>query len=87
MIKAKKPSQTRILYRGKQYKLFETLENKSWAETDARYYRTAPGRFTRDNYTNSIVVDLGKEAGRLRYGVFIAKGRKIPKRLKEWGGL
>ena len=25
----------------------------------------------------SLVVDLGKDAGRLRYAVFIAKGRKI----------
>ena len=87
MIKAKKPSQTRILYRGKWYTLLESLEKKAWAETDAKYYRTAQGRFTRDNYTNAIVVDLGKQAGRVRYGVFTAKGRKIPKRLKEWGGL
>ena len=77
MIKAKKPDQTRISFRGKIYDKFNELRRKASAEKEAKELRTFDGRVHRYNYTNAIVVDLGKEAGIMRYAVFVAQGKKI----------
>lgn len=77
MLKAKSPDTTRISYRGSIYKIYDAYPTKGGANSTARGLRTLKGRVDRDYYTNAIAVDLGKDAGRLRYGVFISRGRRI----------
>lgn len=77
MIKAKRYDQTRIVYKGSVYSIQDAYSGKSGAESAAKDLRTLQGRLYPMNYTKAIVVDLGKEAGRLRYAVFTTKGRKI----------
>lgn len=77
MIKAKNSDQTRITYSGSVYSVHDAYPTKAGAEGCAKDLRTLQGRVYPNTYTKAIVVDLGKDAGRLRYAVFIAKGRKI----------
>ena len=77
MLKAKKPDQSTYLYNGKRYSIYDAYPGKSAATNAAKDLRTLQGRVHTNTYTRAIVVDLGKEAGRLRYAVFIAKGRPI----------
>ena len=77
MIKAKKPDQTRISYGGSLYGIHDAYPTPAGANGCARDLRTLQGRIYPNNYTKAIVVDLGTDAGRLRYAVFVAKGRKV----------
>lgn len=77
IIKAKTPDQTRITYRNSVYSLFDAFLTKSEANNKTHKLRTLEGRTHANNYTKAVVVDLGEDAGRLRYGVFVAKGRAI----------
>ena len=77
MFKAKKPDQTRYMYQGKVYGIYATFPSKSGATNTAKHTRTLQGRVHTNTYTRAIVVDLGADAGRLRYAVFTAKGRPI----------
>lgn len=77
MMKAKKPDQTQIVCGGSAYTIHHAYPTKVGADGHAKDLRTLRGRQYPNNYTKAIVVDLGKDAGRLRYAVFIAKGRKI----------
>ena len=76
-IKAKHAEQSRISYRGSSYTIQEAYPTKTGANSCACDLRTLQGRLYPNNFTKAIVVDLGEKAGRLRYAVFIAKGRKI----------
>jgi len=67
----------RFNYRGTIYNIFDARETKADANDEAKELRTLRGRVHPNNYTKVVVRDLGKESGRLRYGIFIAKGRKI----------
>lgn len=75
MLKAKRPDQTRVFYRGKWYSIWDAFPSKSMAGSTAAEIRTQ----THDNIhrTRAVVVDLGKDAGRLRYAIFTAKGVPI----------
>ena len=77
MIKAKKSDQTRIMYGGSMYSIHDAYPTKAGANGYAEDLRTLQGRLYPNNYTKAIVVDLSKDAGRLRYAVFTAKGRKV----------
>ena len=77
MLKARTPDQSRITYGGKIYSIHDAYPKRGMAESYAKDLRTLQGRVYSSNYTNAIVVDLGSGAGRLRYAVFVAKGRKI----------
>jgi len=77
MIKAKSPDTTRVASGGIVYKIEDAYPTAGGANSTARGLRTLKGRIHPNNYTKAVVVDLGKDAGRLRYGVFVAKGRKI----------
>jgi hypothetical protein len=77
MIKAKNPDQTRITYSGSVYSIDDAYSTKVGTEGRAKDLRTLQGRVYPNTYTKAVVVDMGKDAGRLRYAVFIAKGRKI----------
>jgi len=77
MIKAKKSDQIRIRYGGSVYSIYDAYPTKAGANSCAKDLRTLQGRIYPNNYTKAIVVDLGADAGRLRYAVFVAKGRKI----------
>ena len=77
MIKAKSADTSRIIYRGSVYKIYDAYPTRVGAEGSARDIRTLQGRVDRDYYTNAVVVDLGRNAGRLRYGLFISRGRRI----------
>ena len=75
--RAKSPDTTRYAFRGHIYSIYDAYENVQTAKASARDLGTQAGRMYKDNMTLAIVVDLGKEAGRLRYGVFTAKGARV----------
>jgi len=76
-IKAKHANQSRINYRGRLYTIEDAYPTKEGAYVRVTHLRTLKGRLYPNNYTKAIVVDLGVDAGRLRYAVFTAKGRRI----------
>jgi len=67
----------RFNYRGTIYNIYDAMPTKDMANDAAKDLRTLGGRVHPNNYTKVAVRDFGKESGRLRYGIFIAKGRKI----------
>ena len=75
--RAKSPDTTRYLFRGHVYSIYDAYENVQTAKAYARDLGTQSGRIHPNNMTLAIVVDLGPEAGRLRYGVFVARGMRI----------
>jgi len=77
MIKAKSADTARVAYGGSVYRIYDAYPTKSGANGTARGLRTLGGRIDRDYRTKAVVVDLGKDAGRLRYGIFVAKGKRI----------
>lgn len=77
MIKAKSANTSRVAYGGSVYKIYDAYPTKGGASGAARDIRTVKGRIDRDYRTKAIVVDLGKDAGRLRYGLFVARGKRI----------
>jgi len=76
MIKAS-ANTTRLTRNGKTYRIYDAYQTKAYADKTAKGLRTLQGRVHKSNYTSAIVVDLGKSAGRLRYAIFIASGKKI----------
>lgn len=78
MIKARKPDITRVWHDNLFYKIEDAYPDKEMAERTAQEMRgnifPAPGK---RYYCKTVVVDLGPNAGRLRYGIFIAKGKEI----------
>ncbi len=77
MIKAKSADISRVSYGGSIYKIYDAYPTKAGANGAARGLRTLQGRVDRDYRTKAVVVDLGSDAGRLRYGVFVAKGKRV----------
>lgn len=77
MFKAKNSDQTRYMYRGRVYSIYDAFPGKREATNLAKDLRTLQGGTHMNAYTRAIVVDLGTDAGRLRYAVFTAKGRPI----------
>lgn len=77
MIKAKSANITRIAYGGVVYRIEDAYPTKAGANSAARGLRTLQGRLDRNYRTKAITVDLGKDAGRLRYGVFVARGKRV----------
>ncbi|MFA5745669.1 MAG: hypothetical protein WCX79_00055 [Candidatus Paceibacterota bacterium] len=75
--RAKSPDTTRYAFRGHIYSIYDAYENVQTAKASARDLGTQAGRTYPNNMTLAIVVDLGPEAGRLRYGVFVAKGARV----------
>ena len=76
-MKSKDPNASRIRYRGKLYEIHDAFPTKTGASGEARGLRTLKGRIHQHHRTLAIVVDLSTEAGRLRWGVFVARGEKI----------
>lgn len=77
MFKAKNPDQSTYTYDGKRYSIYDAFPSKSMAVNAASDLRTLQGRVHANTYTRAITVDLGRDAGRLRYAVFTATGRPI----------
>ena len=77
MIKAKSANVTRVVFAGSVYKIYDAYPTKAGANGAARGLRTLAGRVDRDYRTKAVVVDLGPDAGRLRYGVFVTKGKRV----------
>jgi|GEM_PF-3015619 hypothetical protein len=78
MLEARSPDITRIAFRGAYYKIWDAFPSISMAEQTAEDMRKAPYPDAVANHRCKVVtVDLGPAAGRLRYGVFIAKGARM----------
>jgi len=75
--KAKSPDATRYKLGAHVYSIYDAYENAQSAKAAARDLGTYAGRMDANYRTLAIVVDLGKEAGRLRYGVFVTKGARV----------
>ena len=77
MITAKDLDITRVRYKGRFYTIDDAFYSKTYAEEVAKHMRKDSYPGSTGNYRcRVVVVDLGSEAGRLRYGIFIAKGAK-----------
>lgn len=76
-MKAKSADVSRIAYRGATYRIYDAYPTKGGASSTVRGLQTKQGRIDRDYYTKAIAVDLGADAGRLRYAVFVARGHKV----------
>lgn len=75
MISAKNPDVTKVKYYNRSYEIYDAFPGRKGAEQAATDMRISPYPLsTKDLICKAIVVDLGPDAGRLRYGIFIAKG-------------
>lgn len=75
MLSTDNPGITRYRFRGAYYQIYDAYPSATTADEVAADMRSAPFPLSPGNYAcKAIVVDLGPEAGRLRYGIFIAKG-------------
>lgn len=72
MFKARNPDQTTYTYRGKRYEIYDAFPSARGANSAAKDIRGASSRDFRYPAGRAITVDLGKNAGRLRYAVFVA---------------
>lgn len=77
MIKASSPNQTRVHYNGSYYQIYDAMPNYELAKATAADMRSAPYPCVGNYRCKVVIVDLGEDAGRLRYGLFIAKGDKM----------
>lgn len=69
------PDQTRIPHDGKVYAIYDAYPNLQMAKEVAEDYRSQPYPLDSRRYRcRAIVADLGRDAGRLRWAIFIAKG-------------
>ena len=75
---------TRLTFGGRVYRIYDAMPSKSLARSTAKGLRTLMGRAHPRNMTLARMVDLGKRAGRLRYAVYIAAGRRLPR--SQWSG-
>ncbi len=73
MLKATDPDQETIRYRGKVYRIEDAFPSAEMAVDAAENARR---NIDRGHYIRAVTVDLGKNAGRLRYAIFVVKGRK-----------
>lgn len=72
MIRATRPDISRISYRGNVYKIEDAYPQPDMAEEYAYELRTAKRSLIHPyGRCGAIAVDLGPDAGRLRYGVFV----------------
>lgn len=70
-------NETRRKFDGKIYEIYDAYPNREGARDAAKDLRTFQGRVHKDHFTLARTVDLGVNAGRLRYAVYIAKGKPI----------
>ena len=78
MITAKRPDVMRIVYKSQVYKIYDAFPSHKIAEeaaADMRRYPHPNYCYARRYNCKVVVVDLGPDAGRLRYALFIAKGQ------------
>ncbi len=75
--KARSAEQMIYYQSGNMYRIYDAYPSADIAQDAAKDLRTLQGRVHATAMTRAIVVDLGPDAGRLRYAVFIAKGDKI----------
>ena len=75
-IKAEHARQTQINYGGSSYNIEGKYMSRAAAYKHVLNLRTNRGSIYPNHYTKAIVVDLGYYAGTLRFGVFVAEGRK-----------
>jgi len=78
MLEARSPDITRIAFRGAYYEIWDAFPSIRMAEQTAEDMRQAPyPNAVAKHRCKAVTVDLGPAAGRLRYGVFIAKGARM----------
>lgn len=83
VLKAKSPDQSRISYNGSYYQIYDSMPSLEMAKETAADMRKAPYPLSTGNFRCKVViVDLGEDAGRLRYGLFVAKGEIVAKKSK-----
>jgi len=70
---AKRPDITTFNWLGRVYKIEDAFETPQAAVALVRAFRAGKATLFPHNKTLAIYVNLGKEAGRLRYAVFVHK--------------
>ena len=69
---------------GKKFQIYETFSIKSKAVAYAKKLRTKSGSVFKNNMTLARIIDMGKASetgtgfytGRVRYGVFVTRGKR-----------
>jgi len=72
--KARSADQAIYYHNGDMYHIYDAYPSADSAQDAAKDLQTLQGRVHATAMTRAIVVDLGPDAERLRYAVFIAKG-------------
>ena len=75
--KAQNADQTIYYHNGRIYHIYDAYPTADGAHGAANDLTTAQGSIYIGRLTRAIVVDLGPDAGRLRYAVFTAKGEEV----------
>ena len=76
MYKAKRPDITTFNHVGHIYRIYDAYPTHQGANAFVRSLKTKAGSIYQGYETKAVAVDLGPEAGRLRYAVFECKGGK-----------
>jgi|BioPla2DNA2_1021312.scaffolds.fasta_scaffold37614_2 hypothetical protein len=74
VVEVNDPNQSSVYYAGKRYEIYDAYPSLSGARAYAEDLRTQPYPYDPRYRCRAVVGDLGLEAGRLRWAVFIAKG-------------
>jgi len=77
--KRRPSSETGVIYRdGVKYEIYDAFPTKALAKKSAK--DTRKSMVYPEHKTKAIVHDMGKNAGRLRHGIFTRKGKRVKKK-------
>ena len=79
MFVSENADQTTYTHNGATYHIYDAYPTAEGVQDAARDVMTEAGRVHMNTRTDAITVDLGDDAGRLRYALFISPGTKINK--------
>ena len=71
---------TKVMVEGKVYEIYDAMPGEDMAKQTVEDLETEQGRIYKDNMTDAVVIDLGEEAGRLRWGIFVRKAEQVEKK-------
>ena len=75
--KVQNADQTTYYHNGRIYHIYDAYPTVDGAQDTSNDLTTAQGSIYIGRLTRAIVVDLGPDAGRLRYAVFVTKGEEV----------
>jgi hypothetical protein len=74
---AKRPDITRFNWLGRNYEIYDAFQIPQAAVASVRAFQDGKTTIYPKHRTLAIYVNLGKEAGRLRYAVFVSRSAQL----------